>query len=44
MKPEGKWLHVTATLIRDSAGHPTGAMETIEDITEKKKREFVVEQ
>jgi PAS domain S-box-containing protein len=44
MKPEGKWLHATATLIRDSAGHLTGAMETVEDVTEKKKREFVVEQ
>lgn len=43
MRPGGKWLHVTATVIRDSAGHVTGAMETVEDITEQKKREFVVE-
>lgn len=38
----GKWLHISATVIRDSAGHITGAMETIEDITEVKRREFVV--
>ena len=41
--PSGKWLHVTATLIRDPAGNLTGAMETVEDITDQKKREFVVE-
>lgn len=39
----GKWLHITATLIRDPSGAVTGAMETIEDITDRKKREFVVE-
>lgn len=44
MRPEGKWLHVTATVIRDAAGNLTGAMETVEDITDKKRREFVVEQ
>jgi PAS domain-containing protein len=43
LPPEGKWLHVTATVIRDSGGHVTGAMETVEDVTEQKKREFIVE-
>jgi PAS domain S-box-containing protein len=43
VRPEGRWLHATATLVRDAAGHVTGAMETIEDVTDKKKREFVVE-
>jgi PAS domain S-box-containing protein len=41
---QGKWLHITASLIRDPAGNITGAMETIEDITDRKKREFVVEE
>jgi PAS domain S-box-containing protein len=36
---EGKWLHITASVLRDSAGHLTGAMETIEDMTDRKKRE-----
>jgi PAS domain S-box-containing protein len=37
-----RWLHITVTLMRDSAGHVSGAMETIEDVTDKKKQEFVV--
>lgn len=44
MKPEGKWLHTPATLIRDSSGQLTGAMESVEDVTETKKRQFVIEQ
>lgn len=39
----GRWLHVTASVMRDTAGNLTGAMETLEDVTEKKQREFVVE-
>jgi PAS domain-containing protein len=39
----GRWLHVTASVMRDSAGNLTGAMETLEDVTDKKQREFVVE-
>jgi len=31
-------------VIRDSAGNLTGAMETIEDVTDKKKQEFVIEE
>jgi PAS domain S-box-containing protein len=36
----GKWLRCTATLIRDSNGNITGAMESLEDVTEVKQREF----
>jgi PAS domain S-box-containing protein len=39
----GRWLHITVTLMRDSAGHVSGAMETVEDVTDKKKQEFVLE-
>lgn len=42
-RPSGKWLHVTASLVRDSTGAITGAMETVEDVTNLKKRDFVVE-
>lgn len=42
--PLGKWLHVTATLIRDSTGAVTGAMETVEDVTRKKQQDFIVEE
>ncbi len=38
--PAGKWLHCTAAVIRDSQGNLTGAMETIEDVTAAKQREF----
>jgi PAS domain S-box-containing protein len=41
--PGGKWLRCTATLIRDSHGNLTGAMETVEDVTEVKQREFRVD-
>ena len=36
---EGKWLHFTAAAIRNSAGDLVGAIETIEDITERKRVE-----
>lgn len=36
----GKWLHCTATVIRDSHGSLTGAVETLVDITAVKQREF----
>jgi PAS domain-containing protein len=39
----GKWLRCTATLLRDSHGNLTGAMETLEDITDIKQREFQVD-
>lgn len=40
--PNGRWLHCTATVIRDSGGHPAGAMETLEDVTDAKQQEFRV--
>jgi two-component system NtrC family sensor kinase len=33
---DGKWLHFTAAAIRDSRGEVVGAVETLEDITERK--------
>jgi PAS domain S-box-containing protein len=41
--PGGKWLRCTATLLRDSHGNLTGVMETLEDITDIKQREFQVD-
>ncbi len=35
----GAWLHFTATLIRDEEGNPIGAVETLEDITDRRKAE-----
>ncbi|HPF57967.1 MAG TPA: PAS domain S-box protein [Candidatus Competibacteraceae bacterium] len=35
----GKWLYFTATSIRDSQGHIVAAMESIQDITERKENE-----
>ena len=35
----GKWLHFTASPVRDSNGEITGAIETLEDITERKGAE-----
>jgi PAS domain S-box-containing protein len=37
--PEGKWLHLTSALIRNSPGFIAGAIETVEDITERKRTE-----
>ncbi len=33
----GKWLYFTATAIKDSKGNVIGAVETLEDVTERKK-------
>ncbi|MFA4876848.1 MAG: PAS domain-containing protein [Methanoregula sp.] len=41
--PQGKWLHITAMPVRDPAGNLTGAVETVEDVTDKKQREFVIQ-
>jgi len=38
----GKWLRFTAAAIRDSAGSLVGAMETLEDITERTLAEAAV--
>jgi PAS domain S-box-containing protein len=35
----GKWLHFTASPIRDNNGEIIGAMETLEDISERKRAE-----
>jgi two-component system, cell cycle sensor histidine kinase and response regulator CckA len=35
----GKWLRFTAAAIRDSHGELVGAMETLEDVTERKQAE-----
>jgi PAS domain S-box-containing protein len=35
----GSWLHATAVPIRDAKGAITGAIETLEDITERKRAE-----
>jgi two-component system sensor histidine kinase DegS len=39
MAEEGKWLHFTASPIRDNDGKIIGAIETLEDITERKRAE-----
>jgi two-component system cell cycle sensor histidine kinase/response regulator CckA len=36
---EGKWLRITAAAIRDSRGNLIGAIETLEDITERNRAE-----
>jgi two-component sensor histidine kinase/PAS domain-containing protein len=36
----GVWLHFTAALIKDDTGTVTGAVETLEDITDKKLAEL----
>ncbi len=39
MAGDGKWLSFTAALIRDSNGNIIGALETLEDVTERKRAE-----
>jgi PAS domain S-box-containing protein len=39
MGEEGKWLHFTASPIRNNDGEIIGAIETLEDITERKNAE-----
>jgi PAS domain S-box-containing protein len=39
MGDSGKWLIATAVPIRDAQGHITGAIETLEDITKRKRAE-----
>ncbi|MEN6374076.1 MAG: HD domain-containing phosphohydrolase, partial [Smithella sp.] len=36
---EGRWLHFTAAAMMDSKGYMVGAIETLEDVTEKKRME-----
>jgi len=35
----GRWVHITAAAIRDSRGRMAGAIETLEDITDRKRAE-----
>jgi PAS domain S-box-containing protein len=37
-----KWLYFTAAVIRDTEGNITGAVETLEDITERKEAEEAI--
>jgi PAS domain S-box-containing protein len=37
LREKGKWLHFTAAVIRDYQGDIIGAIETLEDITERKQ-------
>jgi len=37
--PDGRWLYFTAAPIRDAAGCLIGAIETLQDITERKRSE-----
>lgn len=39
MGENGKWLRFTAAVIRDSQGTLVGAIETLEDVTERKRAE-----
>jgi PAS domain S-box-containing protein len=38
-----KWLHITSSLIRDTSGTVTGAMETIENVSDRNKGNFIVQ-
>ncbi|MBN1860752.1 MAG: PAS domain S-box protein [Candidatus Thermoplasmatota archaeon] len=41
---DGKWLSATATIIRNSKGNLIGVLETIEDISERKKTEMALQE
>ena len=36
---DGKWLYFTATLLRDQTNHVVGAIETFQDITDRRRAE-----
>jgi PAS domain S-box-containing protein len=40
LEPKGRWLFFTAALIKDAGGKVVGAVETLEDITERKLAEL----
>ena len=39
LMPKGRWLYITASPIRDVEGRITGAIETLQDMTERKEME-----
>ena len=41
---EGKWLYFTAAAIKEAGGNIVGALETLEDITEHKKADEMLEE
>ncbi len=41
---DGKWIRFTAAVIRDAGGQVIGALETLEDITERKRGEIALQQ
>jgi PAS domain S-box-containing protein len=44
MGEKGKWLHATAVPIRNAKGGVTGAIETLEDITDRKNAEIALKE
>jgi len=44
MGENGKWLHATVVPLRDAKGAITGAIETLEDITEQKNAEIALKE
>jgi DNA-binding CsgD family transcriptional regulator len=40
---DGKWMRFTAAVIRNSGGQVIGALETLEDITERKRSEIALQ-
>ncbi len=40
---DGKWIRFTAAVIRDAGGRVIGALETLEDITERKRSEIALQ-
>ncbi|WP_321507460.1 PAS domain S-box protein [uncultured Methanoregula sp.] len=44
MGADGKWLHATAVQIRDAKGAITGAIETLEDITDRRDAELALKE
>lgn len=44
MGKDGRWLYFTAAPLRDSEGKITGAIETLQDITDQRKTQAALEQ
>ncbi|MBP6119773.1 MAG: EAL domain-containing protein [Giesbergeria sp.] len=39
----GRWLHITAAPLRDAQGQLTGAIETVQDVTERRRDQQLLE-